>query len=135
MLNFFDTIYEEYFFTHSFTDRIMKKAYNQACAEKSKTIIIHFFKVCLEGEISKDIIMNSLSRGKRASGDMIPWTVSQQFNDHEFGNLSGARVVRIATHPDFQKVNFLFLLSRVLSIHIVHPTPYTHCLCGVILDF
>ena len=69
-----------------------------------------FFKVCLEGEISKDIIMNSLSRGKRASGDMIPWTVSQQFNDHEFGNLSGARVVRIATHPDFQKVNILFLL-------------------------
>ena len=67
--------------------------------------------------------MNSLSRGKRASGDMIPWTVSQQFNDHEFGNLSGARVVRIATHPDFQKVNFLFLLSRVLSIH---PTPIVY---------
>jgi len=49
--------------------------------------------------------MNSLQRGKRASGDMIPWTVSQQFNDHEFGNLSGARIVRIATHPDFQKVH------------------------------
>ena len=82
--------------------------------------------MCLEGEISKDIIMNSLSRGKRASGDMIPWTVSQQFNDHEFGNLSGARVVRIATHPDFQKVNFLFLLSQVLSIHIVHTTPIVY---------
>ena len=64
--------------------------------------------MCLEGEISKDIIMSSLSRGKRASGDMIPWTVSQQFNDHEFGNLSGARVVRIATHPDFQKVCLMF---------------------------
>ena len=54
--------------------------------------------------------MNSLSRGKRASGDMIPWTVSQQFNDHEFGNLSGARVVRIATHPDFQKVFFFIIV-------------------------
>lgn len=65
---------------------------------------ISFFKVCLEGEISKDTIMNSLSRGKRASGDMIPWTISQQFNDSDFGSLSGGRIVRIATHPDFQKV-------------------------------
>lgn len=36
------------------------------------------FKVCLEGEISKSSIMNSLARGKRASGDLIPWTISQQ---------------------------------------------------------
>ena len=48
--------------------------------------------------------MNSLSRGKRASGDLIPWTVSQQFNDHDFAGLSGGRIVRIATHPDFQGV-------------------------------
>ncbi|XP_066922128.1 RNA cytidine acetyltransferase-like [Clytia hemisphaerica] len=68
--------------------------------------VLCVIQVCLEGEISKDIIMNSLSRGKRASGDMIPWTVSQQFNDHEFGNLSGARIVRIATHPDFQKMGY-----------------------------
>ena len=27
-----------------------------------------------------------------------------QFVDHGFASLSGARVVRIATHPDFQKV-------------------------------
>ena len=41
-----------------------------------KDLII--FQVSLEGEISKDTIMNSLSRGKRASGDLIPWTISQQ---------------------------------------------------------
>ena len=35
-------------------------------------------QVCLEGEISKKSVMNSLSRGKRAFGDLIPWTVSQQ---------------------------------------------------------
>lgn len=62
--------------------------------------------MCLEGDIAKDTILSSLSRGKRASGDLIPWTVSQQFNDNEFGGLSGARIVRIATHPDFQKVCF-----------------------------
>ena len=60
--------------------------------------------MCLEGDISKSSIMNSLSRGKRASGDLIPWTVSQQFNDHDFAGLSGGRIVRIATHPDFQGV-------------------------------
>ena len=31
---------------------------------------------------------------------MIPWTVGQQFQDSEFPLLSGARIVRIATHPD-----------------------------------
>ena len=42
--------------------------------------ILHLlpFKVCFEGEISKASVMQSLSRGKRASGDLIPWTVSQQ---------------------------------------------------------
>ena len=37
-----------------------------------------FLKVCLEGEISKSSIMKRLARGKRASGDLIPWTISQQ---------------------------------------------------------
>lgn len=63
-------------------------------------------QVCLEGEISKSSIMNSLARGKRASGDLIPWTISQQFNDHEFPSLSGGRIVRIATHPDYQSMGY-----------------------------
>jgi len=63
-------------------------------------------QVCLEGEISKEVMNNSLSRGKRGAGDLIPWTISQQFNDHQFGTLSGARVVRIATHPEFQKMGY-----------------------------
>jgi len=63
-------------------------------------------QVCLEGEISKDVLTSSLSRGRRGAGDLIPWTISQQFNDGEFGGLSGARVVRIATHPDFQKMGY-----------------------------
>lgn len=78
--------------------------------------VLCVLQVCLEGEISKSTIMNSLSRGKRASGDLIPWTVSQQFQDHDFPSLSGARVVRIATHPDYQGMGYgtraLFLLSQ-----------------------
>jgi N-acetyltransferase 10 len=58
-------------------------------------------QVALEGQISRESVMNSLSRGQRASGDLIPWLVSQQFQDEEFASLSGARVVRIATNPDY----------------------------------
>ncbi|KAI9908386.1 hypothetical protein PsorP6_004680 [Peronosclerospora sorghi] len=57
-------------------------------------------QVTLEGEISKLSVKAQLARGQRASGDLIPWTVAQQFQDSEFASLSGARVVRIATHPD-----------------------------------
>ena len=59
-------------------------------------------QVCLEGGISQGSVMKSLSRGRRASGDLIPWTISQQFADSSFASLSGARVVRIAVHPDLQ---------------------------------
>lgn len=66
--------------------------------------IIFVLQVSLEGEISRQSVLNSLHRGQRASGDLIPWTISQQFQDDKFPQLSGARIVRIATHPDFQGV-------------------------------
>lgn len=56
-------------------------------------------QVALEGEISEESIRHSLRRGVRQAGDLIPWTISQQFQDDDFGKLSGARIVRIATHP------------------------------------
>ncbi|AET41473.1 ribosome biosynthesis protein KRE33 Ecym_8188 [Eremothecium cymbalariae DBVPG len=63
-------------------------------------------QVALEGEISKESVRNSLSRGQRAGGDLIPWLVSQQFQDEEFAGLSGARVVRIATNPDYSSMGY-----------------------------
>lgn len=68
--------------------------------------ILCVLQVCLEGEISRASVLSSLSRGKRASGDLIPWTLSQQFADHSFASLSGVRVVRIATHPDLQGMGY-----------------------------
>ena len=38
-------------------------------------------QVALEGQISKQSVISSLRRGQRAGGDMIPWLVSQQFQD------------------------------------------------------
>ncbi|KAG5839158.1 hypothetical protein ANANG_G00201970 [Anguilla anguilla] len=68
--------------------------------------VLAVVQVCLEGEISRQSIMNSLSRGKKASGDLIPWTVSEQFQDPDFGSLSGGRVVRIAVNPDYQGMGY-----------------------------
>jgi len=58
-------------------------------------------QVSLEGRISRQSVLNSLSRGQRAGGDLIPWLVSQQFQDEDFAGLSGARIVRIATNPEY----------------------------------
>lgn len=58
-------------------------------------------QVALEGRISKASVLHSLGRGQRAGGDLIPWLVSQQFQDEDFAGLSGARVVRIATNPEY----------------------------------
>lgn len=63
-------------------------------------------QVALEGRISKQSVLNSLSRGQRAGGDLIPWLVSQQFQDEEFAGLSGARVVRIATNPEYLNMGY-----------------------------
>ena len=63
-------------------------------------------QVALEGQISRQSVLNSLSRGQRAGGDLIPWLVSQQFQDEEFAGLSGARVVRIATNPDYISMGY-----------------------------
>lgn len=63
-------------------------------------------QLALEGEISKDSVRKSLARGQRAGGDLIPWLVSQQFQDEEFASLSGARIVRIATNPEYSGMGY-----------------------------
>ncbi|KAI5954509.1 NAT10 [Candida jiufengensis] len=63
-------------------------------------------QIALEGQISKESVRKSLSRGQRAGGDLIPWLISQQFQDDEFASLSGARVVRIATNPEYSGMGY-----------------------------
>ncbi|GAM17746.1 hypothetical protein SAMD00019534_009210 [Acytostelium subglobosum LB1] len=68
--------------------------------------ILCAIQVSLEGEIAKEAILNSIKKGYQSSGDLIPWTLTQHFQDEDFPRLSGARVVRIATHPDYQKMGY-----------------------------
>ncbi|XP_014674261.1 PREDICTED: N-acetyltransferase 10-like [Priapulus caudatus] len=68
--------------------------------------VLCVLQVSLEGEILKASVIENSARGKRAAGDLIPWTISQQFQDPEFPGLAGGRVVRIATHPDYQGMGY-----------------------------
>ncbi|PFH37489.1 ATPase (DUF699) protein [Besnoitia besnoiti] len=63
-------------------------------------------QVSIEGSLSKQAIQQALGRGLRPSGDLIPWTLAQQFVGEDFGALTGARVVRIACHPSLQRLGY-----------------------------
>lgn len=68
--------------------------------------VLCFIQVALEGQISSQSIMNTLARGQRSNGDLIPWTISQQYQEENFAQLSGARIVRIATNPNCNKKGY-----------------------------
>jgi N-acetyltransferase 10 len=89
--------------------------------------ILAVVQVALEGSLSRQVILNSFARGKREAGDLIPWTVSQQFQEDEFASLSGARIVRIAVHPEMQGMGYgtraLQLLERFYRGELVSPNP------------
>eukprot|EP00762_Andalucia_godoyi_P001119 ANDGO_01938.mRNA.1 RNA cytidine acetyltransferase len=75
--------------------------------------VLCVIQASLEGEISKESIQKNLSQGHRPAGDLIPYTVATQFQDADFARLSGARVIRIATHPEYQKMGYG---SRALNL-------------------
>lgn len=66
--------------------------------------VLVVIQVCLEGKITQARINDSLS--SKTAGDLIPWNVSEQFNDREFPKLSGARIVRIATSQNHQRMGY-----------------------------
>ncbi|WCJ31748.1 RNA cytidine acetyltransferase [Euphorbia peplus] len=68
--------------------------------------ILCVIQVSLEGQISRKSAMKSLSEGHQPSGDQIPWKFCQQFQDTVFPSLSGARIVRIATHPSAMRLGY-----------------------------
>ncbi|KAK0549448.1 N-acetyltransferase 10 [Tilletia horrida] len=65
-------------------------------------------QVSLEGHVSRASVLNALARGTRGdAGDLIPWTLSQQFQDPEFASqLSGARVVRVAVRTECTRMGY-----------------------------
>jgi N-acetyltransferase 10 len=68
--------------------------------------VLAVVQVALEGKVSRKAVEAQLARGHRSAGDLIPWTISQQFGDSKFAQLSGARIVRIAVHPSVQGMGY-----------------------------
>jgi len=78
--------------------------------------ILAVIQVCLEGNLTKKLIKQGLLHGKRLNGDLIPWVMSQQFQDDDFARLSGARVVRIAVHPHIQSKGYGSRALKLLTL-------------------
>ncbi|KAL0697566.1 hypothetical protein Bca4012_053688 [Brassica carinata] len=68
--------------------------------------ILCVVQVCLEGQISEKSAIRSLRDGHSPHGDQIPWKFCEQFRDLVFPTLSGARIVRIAVHPNAMKMGY-----------------------------
>ncbi|CAN7938637.1 unnamed protein product, partial [Ixodes hexagonus] len=85
--------------------------------------VLCVLQVCYEGGISKSSVSDNFARGRRAHGDLIPWTVSQQFQDEEFAGLAGARIVRIATHPEYQRMGYGLRALELLTEYYVGNIP------------
>ena len=68
--------------------------------------ILCAIQICHEGELSKENLTRQLTHGQRSSGDLIPWTIAQTYQDYAFGKMSGVRIVRLATHPDYQRMGY-----------------------------
>ncbi|XP_050672806.1 RNA cytidine acetyltransferase-like [Leptidea sinapis] len=68
--------------------------------------VLCVIQLCLEGNLSDRSVKDNLGRGRKAAGDLIPWNICEQFGDKDFPKLSGARIVRIATHPSYQRMGY-----------------------------
>lgn len=68
--------------------------------------VLAVVQIALEGSVSKKSASASLAAGQMPQGDLIPWTVGQQYQDAEFPGLSGARIVRIAVHPEVPRAGY-----------------------------
>lgn len=75
--------------------------------------VLAVIQICLEGEISRESVARSMARGEAPSGDLIAWTITQQFQEPDFASLSGARIVRLSVHPDLARMGYG---SRAISL-------------------
>ncbi|MCP9261111.1 N-acetyltransferase 10 [Dirofilaria immitis] len=96
---------------------------NDTEAQLPEVLVV--IQIAMEGALSSETVLGNMGRGKRAAGDLLPWTISQQFMDKEFPTLSGARIIRIAVHPDFQSLGYG---SRALELLLEYYHGTVPCL-------
>lgn len=59
-----------------------------------------------EGQMNINFVRKNIKKGSKMNGDLIPWAISKQYFDPNFGELSGLRIIRIVTSPDSQKLGY-----------------------------
>lgn len=68
--------------------------------------ILAAIQFCFEGGIKDSTAEANALRGLKPSGDLVPWSLSEQFLDRSLFNIMGARIVRIATHPNATRMGY-----------------------------
>jgi len=94
---------------------VLCKALDKQKKAKGLPDIYCAIQVCEEGGISKDVILTNNKRGLKPSGDLIPWTISEHYQDQEFAYMTSIRIVRIACHPDCQRMGYGSKALELLS--------------------
>ena len=94
---------------------VLCKALDKQKKAKGLPDIYCAIQVCEEGGISKDVILTNNKRGLKPSGDLIPWTISDHYQDQEFAHMTSIRVVRIACHPNCQRMGYGSKALELLS--------------------
>lgn len=77
-----------------------------AAGEARLPDVLAVVQIAYEGQLGREMVREGAGRGIAPSGDLLPWTVSTQFQDADFAALSGGRIVRIATHPDLCRMGY-----------------------------
>ncbi|KAM7275422.1 hypothetical protein ACFE04_017288 [Oxalis oulophora] len=77
--------------------------------------ILCVIQVTLEGQISRKSAIRTLGDGHSPFGDQIPWKFCEQFRDTVFPTLSGARIMRIATHPSAMRLGYGSVAVELLT--------------------
>ena len=68
--------------------------------------ILVAIQICFEGGIKQTTIDQNMQRGIKPAGDLVPWSLSEQFLDQSLFNIMGARVIRIASHPGAARMGY-----------------------------
>ena len=79
--------------------------------------ILAAVQLSIEGKISRKEVNDSFWQGKKEAGDLIPWTLTQQYLDDNFAGLTGGRVVRICTHPDAMGMGYGSKILEMLELY------------------
>lgn len=72
-------------------------------------------QLAYEGSLRTEIVRDALDNSMRYDGDMLSWLLCQQFQRNDFAELAGARVVRIATNPQYAQYGYGSRLLRLLA--------------------